>query len=128
MADVDAADHLFYAAPLLWAERLLTAWRRDVGQPVSAMLRQGLGSPVVRSEITYSRPLRLDDEVEGTLWFVGRSARTFTVLCRFAAGTGGPVATEVQITQVAVRRMHGEARAMEVPAELVAQLEGAHLA
>lgn len=123
MGDVDAAGHLFYAAPLLWAERLLTDWRRAVGQPVSGMLRDGWGSPVVRTEITYSRPLRLDDEVEGTLWFVGRSARTFTVLCRFTAGTGGPVGAEVQITQVPVRQVDGEPRATDVPAELVAQLE-----
>jgi acyl-CoA thioesterase FadM len=124
MADVDAAEILFYATPLLWAERLLTDWRRSIGLPVSGMLAQGLGSPVVRTEVTYSRPLRLDDPVEATLWPVRLSARSFTVLCRFAAGRGGPVATEVQITQVTVRKDGDGVTPVAVPDDLVAHLAG----
>jgi acyl-CoA thioesterase FadM len=123
MADVDAAEILFYATPLLWAERLLTDWRRSIGQPVSEMISAGLGSPVVRTQVTYSHPLRLDDPVEATLWFKARTNRSFTVLCRFAAGPEAPVAAEVQITQVTVRRDGDAVRSVPVPEELVSELE-----
>ncbi len=124
MADVDAAMILFYATPLLWAERLLSDWRREAGHSVSRMLVEGLGSPVVRTEITYLRPMRLDDEVEATLWFKARSARSFTVVCQFAAGVGGPVGAEVLITQVTIELdEYGEMRPAAVPADFVAALE-----
>jgi acyl-CoA thioester hydrolase len=123
--DVDSTKALFYGAPLVWAARMLGDWRREAGVSVSRMLDQGLGSPVVRTEVTYLRPLRVDDEVEGTLWYKERSSRSFTVVCRFAAGPGGPVAAEVQIKQVPVRiDADGKPRGSEMPPDLIAALEG----
>jgi acyl-CoA thioester hydrolase len=123
--DVDSTTALFYGAPLVWAARMLGDWRREAGVSVSRMLGEGLGSPVVRTEVTYLRPLRVDDEVEGTLWFKERSSRSFTVVCRFAAGPGGPVAAEVEIKQVPVRiDADGKPRGCEMPPDLIAALEG----
>jgi acyl-CoA thioesterase FadM len=124
MGDVDAAMILFYATPMHWAERVLSQWRRDIGQSVSSMLAGGSGSPVVHAEVDYLRPMRLDDEVEATLWLGARSPRSYTLICRFAAGPGGPVGAQVSITMVWVEV--GEDGAMHsapVPPEMVAALE-----
>jgi acyl-CoA thioester hydrolase len=115
MADVDAAQILFYAAPLMWAERMMTAWRRESGFPLSRMLAESRGSPVVRTEVLYHRPLRLDDEVAGALWLKGRSRRSFTLLSCFTAGADGPLAVEVSVTQVSVE---ADADGALVPTEL----------
>jgi acyl-CoA thioesterase FadM len=125
MSDVDATTALYYASPMLWAGRMLTDWRLESGRPVSAMLASGQGTPVVRAEVTYTRPMRLDDEVEATMWFLERSRRTFTLACRFALGPGGPIGAEVRIVQTAVAvGEDGAFRSTELPADLVAGLEG----
>jgi acyl-CoA thioesterase FadM len=106
--------------------RMLTDWRREAGFSVTRMLEQRQGSPVVRTEVTYARPMRLDDEVDATMWYLGRSARSFTLRFRFAAGADGPVAAQVQITQVTVEvDEHGEMRPTGVPTDVVAALETA---
>jgi acyl-CoA thioesterase FadM len=108
---------------LLWAERLLSNWRREAWMSLTEMLESGLASPVVHTEISYMRPLRLDDEVKGTIWFLGRSTRSFTVLVRFADVRDGRPAAEVRIKQVFVRRVGDDMEPTEIPDDLVAVLE-----
>jgi YbgC/YbaW family acyl-CoA thioester hydrolase len=128
MADVDAAMILFYATPLRWAERVLSQWRREIGLPVSEMLRSGVGSPVVKTEVTYVRPMHMDEEVEAELWLANRSRRSYTLRCQFNAGPGGPVATQVWITQVAVSvGDDGQMHSTELPGDIAEVLDGAAL-
>jgi len=123
MADIDGLGILFYVSPLLWAERLLSGWRREAWIPFREMLATGQVSPVVHTEISYLSPLRMDDEVEGALWCVGRSDRSFTVAARFAAAADGRMAAEVRI-KMAFVRIHGETmEPAPLPPDLVAALE-----
>jgi acyl-CoA thioesterase FadM len=123
MSDIDGLGVLFYATPLFWAERLMCDWRRTAWLTLSEMLATGLATPVVHTEIFYTRPLRLDDEVEGTIRFVGRSERSFTLSIAFASVTDGGPAVEVRIKQVFVRLADGMMGPATIPAEFVAVLE-----
>lgn len=123
MGDIDSLGILFYATPLLWAERVLSDWRRRHWMSLTDMLASGLATPVVRTEISYVGPLGLDDEVEATIWPVTRSQRSFTVLVRFAAATDARVAVEVQIKQVCVHLTDGRMSPAQVPDSLAVALD-----
>jgi acyl-CoA thioesterase FadM len=43
MADTDAARVIFFGAPVLWAERLVTTWLADVGCGTQDSLTRGFG-------------------------------------------------------------------------------------
>jgi len=125
MADVDAAQILYFATPLRWAERMFSRWRREVGLPMSEMLRTGTGTPAVRSEITYAASLHLDEEVEATMWCDRRSTRSYTTRYDFAAGPEGPLATQVWLTQATIERdADGRMRSVPIPGDLAAALGG----
>jgi acyl-CoA thioester hydrolase len=124
MGDTDAAGIIYFGAPLRWAERLATTWFFSAGVPLSSMFAAGEGLPAVHAELSYKRPLRLDDEIEGTLWLANRTDRSVTLRTEFAlVGTAG-VAVEVQITQVHVSIGNGEIRSTPMPGSLAAALEG----
>ena len=74
MADTDAAQIIYFGAPVRWAERLVTGYLADIGQPTSAMLASGHGMPAVDLHVTYRRPLRLDDQVYGEFSYAGRGS------------------------------------------------------
>jgi acyl-CoA thioester hydrolase len=63
VGDVDAAGILYFAAPYPWLEELFTGWLKDVGHPVSSMLRNRVACPCIASAATYLTPLSLDDEI-----------------------------------------------------------------
>lgn len=128
MADVDMAQVLYYGTPLRWAERILSRWRREVGLSVSEMLRSGQGSPVVETRVTYLRPLRMDEEVEGLLWLSARGQRAYTMRVDFTAGAGGALTNQVWITQVPVEvTAGGRLNVCELPPETAAVLDRAVL-
>jgi acyl-CoA thioesterase FadM len=63
MADVDAAGILYFGAPYRWLEESFSGWLKELGHPLSAILRSGSGCPCVTSATSYGVPLVLDDEV-----------------------------------------------------------------
>jgi hypothetical protein len=70
----------------------------------------------------------MDEEVEAELWLADRSRRAYTLRCQFNAGPGGPLATQVWITQVAVSiGDDGEMHATELPGDIAEVLDGAAL-
>lgn len=103
MADTDAARVIYFGAPVVWVERLLTTWLADVGAPLSESLDSGFGDPAVHLEVAYRAPLRLDDQVTGTLSLVRRSEQSLTFHCTFALGPDASPAVEVWLTKVHVR-------------------------
>jgi acyl-CoA thioester hydrolase len=103
MSDTDAAQVIYFGAPARWAERLVTTWLADVKFPTSELLRAGYGLPAVRVELTYHKPLRLDDPVEATLWLERKSARSVTWRAEFARPGDSTPAVRVLLTQVHTR-------------------------
>lgn len=100
MADVDAAGVIYFGTPLRWLDRLMGAWMREIGLPVSALLSRGEGAPAVRTETDYRGPLRLDDPVEGVLSHHGHGRSSYTLRAEFAHAETGRVAVEVLFTAV----------------------------
>jgi acyl-CoA thioester hydrolase len=123
MADTDAAQIIYFGAPVRWAERLATGYVADIGLPTSALLASGHGMPAVDLHVTYRRPLRLDDQVQGELRVHRRSSRSITWQCDFFRKGETELAVQVHLTQVSVKLGDGEPSAVPLPAELIAQLD-----
>jgi acyl-CoA thioester hydrolase len=127
MGDTDAAQIIYFGAPVRWAERLFTGYLADIGLPTSAVLASGRGFPAVELNVTYRRPLRLDDEVRGELRVNRRSARSVTWQCDFFAASQGAgsqaLAVRVLTTQVSVQLADGQPSSVTLPPELVSRLD-----
>lgn len=122
MADTDAAQIIYFGAPVRWAERLATGYVADIGLPTSALLASGHGMPAVDLHVMYRRPLRLDDQVQGELRVHGRSSRSITWQCDFFRKGETELAVQVHLTQVSVQTTGGEPSAVPLPPELIAHL------
>jgi len=106
-----------------WAERLFTDWLATIGMPTSEVLRAGFGLPAVHAELSYRRPLRLDERVRGELRLHRRSARSITWRCEFFPDDDDDgVAVEVLITQVYARIDPAGSVAVPLPGQLLAHL------
>jgi acyl-CoA thioesterase FadM len=80
------------------------------------MLRQGHGTPVVRVEIDYRHPLRLDDVVDGTLHARGLGLRSFSLESRFCPVPNSEPAVTVRTTMVYASGLNdGRPRAEPLP-------------
>ena len=123
MGDTDAAQIIYFGAPVRWAERLFTGYLAEIGLPTSAVLASGRGMPAVDMHVTYRQPLRLDDEVRGELRVHRRSARSITWQCDFFKIGESLLAVRVVTTQVSVKMANGRPSPVLLPAELVSRLD-----
>lgn len=81
MADVDAAAILYFGTPYRWCEDLYTGWLATIGHPVGQLLQQGVGTPAVASNCSYTAPLGVDDLVRLELRAAEVGRRSFRVRC-----------------------------------------------
>jgi YbgC/YbaW family acyl-CoA thioester hydrolase len=81
MADVDSAQILYFASPYRWLEAQFTEFLADNGHPLSGLLAQGLGMPIVKSGCEYLSPLSLDDVVEQQLIAEHIGRTSFSIRC-----------------------------------------------
>jgi acyl-CoA thioester hydrolase len=123
MGDTDAAQIIYFGAPVRWAERLFTGYLAEIGLPTSAVLASGRGLPAVDLHVTYRQPLRLDDEVCGELRVSRQSARSITWQCDFLPAGQPELAVRVLITQVSVQITDGQPSPILLPRELVSHLD-----
>lgn len=100
MADTDAAQVIYFGAPLLWAERLVSTWLADVGCGTFDALANGYGLPAVRCEMEYASALRLDDRVQATLSVDTLSERSVTFRSEFTKVGETSPAVIVRVKQV----------------------------
>ncbi|MEZ0366058.1 acyl-CoA thioesterase [Mycobacterium sp. pUA109] len=100
MGDTDAAQVIYFGAPIRWSERLVTTWLADVGCATSQTLRDGYGLPAVHCELDYASALRLDDRVHASLWIDRRSQRSVTFRSEFTREGEALPAVVVRVTQV----------------------------
>jgi acyl-CoA thioester hydrolase len=100
MGDVDAAGVLYFGAPLRWLDRLMGAWMREIGLPISGLLARGEGAPAVHTETDYRSPLRLDDPVEAVLSHLGHGRTSYTLGAEFSHAEAIKPAVEVRFTAV----------------------------
>jgi acyl-CoA thioester hydrolase len=122
MGDTDAAQVIYFGAPVPWAERLVTGYLADIGLPTSDLLADGYGLPAVELSVKYRSPLRLDDRVRGELRVQTSSARSVTWECTFSRADQTVPAVRVVLTQVAVEVRDGQPAAVALPTRLRAHL------
>jgi acyl-CoA thioester hydrolase len=122
MADTDAARVIYFGAPVLWAERLVSTWLADVGCGTFDALANGFGLPAVRCEAEYASAMRLDDRVQATLWVDKVSARSVTFRSEFTKeGEANPAVT-VRVTQVQAASDGPDLRAVQLLPKLTEAL------
>jgi len=122
MGDTDAAQVIYFAAPTRWAERMTSEWLVEVGFATSRQLAAGFGMPAVHAELTYRGPLRLDDEVDASLWLEKHSARSFTLRSDFALVGAPEPAVRMRLTQVYARTSGKTLEVLPLPDELITRL------
>lgn len=122
MGDTDAAQLIYFGAPVRWAERLLSGYLADSGTPTSQLLLGGFGLPAVELSVRYRSPLRLDDEVRAELRVQSRSERAVTWQCAFFAADATDAAVTVVLTQVSVDLRDGTPTAIALPEQLLKNL------
>jgi len=98
MADVDSAQILYFASPYRWFEAQFTEFLADIDHPLSSLLAQGLGMPIVKSGCEYLSPLALDDIVEQQLIAEHIGRTSFSIRCDI--GQLPDVAVRVSATYV----------------------------
>ncbi|MEU3617028.1 thioesterase family protein [Streptomyces sp. NPDC006872] len=124
MGDTDAAQVIYFAAPTRWAESMSSEWLADAGFATSQMLATGFGLPAVHAELSYRSPLRLDDELDATLWLDKLSKRSLTFRSDFALVGAPEPAVQMRLTQVYARTSGETLESIPLPDELVAHLRG----
>lgn len=88
MDGVDAFGIVYFGRYWDWYEHTFEGLLAGAGHPLPAMLEEGVGLPVVRSEMDYRRALKLGEEVTATLTIahVGTRSVRFQALFRDRAG------------------------------------------
>jgi acyl-CoA thioester hydrolase len=124
MGDTDAAQVIYFAAPTRWAERMASEWLAEAGFATSRQLAAGYGMPAVHVELTYHGPLRLDDEIDATLWLDKLSTRSFTLRSEFRLADAQEPAVQMRMTQVYARTSGAAPEACPMPDTLVSHLRG----
>lgn len=116
MADVDAAQILYFATPFRWFEAQFTDHLATAGHPLSTILAGGVGMPIVSTTCEFLFPLALDDVVDQHLFpdRVGRSS--FTIRCDVGCSLPDDVAVRVSATYVWGEREGDHARGRFRPA------------
>ncbi len=80
--DTDAAGVAHHSSYLRWLEEARSAWVRERGCSLADWSSAGLVFAVAGAQLSYLRPLRLDDEIVATAALAkrGRSSSTFSQL------------------------------------------------
>lgn len=99
MAEVDAAEVIFYAVPYFWRSTAYTEWLAEIDRPLRQMLGSGLSTPCVASSCSYRAPMRLDDVVELELRS-GRVGTSSYELGLDVRGADGELTAQVETTNV----------------------------
>lgn len=118
--DTDAGGVVYHANYLGYFERARTEFFRDRGLSVRELHDQGSLFPVVRLEVEYKAPARLDDlvRIETEVLAVGRTS--FTLGQRAIRAADNTLLVSGRVTLVCV--MPGM-KAKRLPAEVVQLLE-----
>jgi acyl-CoA thioesterase FadM len=117
MSDVDGARLIYFAAPAVWSERVMSDWMASELRPTSELFASGAAYPVVSTQSTFHAPLPQDDLVDlvfGTAR-VGRSSFTVRTEARRLDGT---LAVSVETVHVYVESLDGELAPTPLPAWL----------
>lgn len=114
--DTDAGGVVYHANYLGFFERARTEYLRDRGLSVQALHEEGYIFPVVRVEIDFKSPARLDDllRIDTSVVQVGKTS--FTVLQRALRQDDDKLLVEARVTLVCVAP---GMKARRLPAALV---------
>lgn len=100
--DTDAGGVVYHARYLGFFERGRTEFFRERGLSVHALHEQGSIFPVVRMEIDFRSPARLDDLVRVETKLIEAGRTSFVMQQRLVLVPGGKLLTEGRVTLVCV--------------------------
>lgn len=100
LADTDAAQVLYYAAPFRWAEGIFSRWLAESGNSISKALEAGVGFLIVSASVEHRAPLRLDDLVQCSLRVFAIGRRSVDLHYEFVTGGHTAPAVEVRVRHV----------------------------
>ncbi len=100
--DTDAGGVVYHAQYLAFAERGRTEAMRSLGAPVAALREEfGLGFVVRDVQISYRRPVRLDDLLTVTTWL--RELGGARLRMRQSLTCNGAVAADMEVELACIR-------------------------
>ncbi|HIJ96047.1 MAG TPA: YbgC/FadM family acyl-CoA thioesterase [Desulfuromonadales bacterium] len=118
--DTDAAGVVYHSNYIKYFERARTEYLRDNGLTVAQFAEDGFVFPVIRVEIEYKSPARLDDLLTITTLPVRTGGSSFTISHSVIRKSDGTVMAEAVITLVCV---NPELKPVRIPATLRTLLE-----
>ncbi|MGE0385692.1 MAG: tol-pal system-associated acyl-CoA thioesterase [Gammaproteobacteria bacterium] len=120
--DTDALGVVYNANYLRFLERARTEWLRARGHDQGRLAAEaGLGFIVVRVEVDFLRPARLDDCLDVSVAVAERRRASFTLAQEIARGGQALVRAVVQVACVDARTL----RPRRLPDMILAELEDA---
>ena len=109
LGETDAFGVIFWGSPIRWTQRGYENLARAAGHPIEQMLHMDHDHPVVNTNITYQRPLRLGDRIRVRTDIAKVGNRSFHVCCRIY-GPSDELAVEVMCVHVAASRTRSPAK------------------
>jgi len=117
--DTDAAGVVYHANYLKYYERARTEWLRSAGFDQPSLARDhGVFFAVVRAEVDYLKPARLDDLLRVAV--VGAAPKRASVRIDQSIRRGDQTLSTARITLVCVREQGGAPRSAAFPEALAA--------
>jgi acyl-CoA thioesterase FadM len=117
MSDVDGARLIYFAAPAVWSERIMSDWMARELRPMSELFASGVAYPVVSTQSKFHAPLRQDDLVDLVFGAVRVGRTSFTVRTE-ARRLDGMLAVSVETVHVYVEGVEGDLAPTPLPAWL----------
>jgi acyl-CoA thioester hydrolase len=113
--DTDAAGVVYHANYLSFMERARTEYMRQHGCSVSELAASGTVFPVVRAELTFKAPARLDDLLRITVAPVHAGGSSFTLRQQILRDADGLLLVEALVT---IACATPELKPKRIPAEI----------
>jgi acyl-CoA thioesterase FadM len=104
MGDVDVA-RLHFGAPARWMDRAFCAWLVEIGRPLSTLIHDGIGVPIVDLRCRFLSRVDLDDVLQVTARLAGVGTTSFRTRYEFSRA-GEPV-VHGELVHVCIDRATG---------------------
>ncbi len=124
LGDVDGARLVYFAAPAVWSERLMSEWMAELGHPMGRLFEAGVAVPVAATRTSFHSPLRQDDEIELRLRAMRIGTKSFTLATEVVRRGEEEPAVTVETTHVYAEQDGTEVVTRPMPGWLRANLEG----
>lgn len=123
LGDVDGARLVYFAAPAIWSERLMSEWMAVNGHPMGELFESGVAIPVASTSSNFKSPLRQDEMVNLELRVSRIGDKSFTIVTDVIRPADSDPAIVVETTHVYAEQCGAVVRTVSMPGWLRANLE-----